>query len=156
MPQADWGPDDYPADTQVIVASVHPVPDHVVARGARTRSTARTSSRGAGGAWHVHATDSSGRLWGRYTRGFVLLNAAVTLPAGFAAVGPSGPRGREIMHELGRLVGLDHPRLADPAQVGVPPADPPPWPLGERGPDRPAPGRRDRRLPPRPQLPPAT
>ncbi len=119
VPQADWGRDDYPADTQVIVAWVHPSRTTLWPEGAYSVD-GQDVVAGTGGAWHVHATDSSGRLWGRYTRGFVLLNAGVTLPAGFAAVGPSGSRGREIMHELGHLVGLDHPRLADPDQVMFP------------------------------------
>jgi hypothetical protein len=119
VPQAGWAAVDYPSDTQVIVAWVRPAqttlwPERIV-----TVSGSDTIA-GTGGAWHVHATDTSGRLWGRYTRGFVLLNARVTLPAGFAAAGPSGPRGRELMHELGHLVGLDHPRLADQDQVMYP------------------------------------
>jgi hypothetical protein len=92
VPQADWGRDDYPADTQVIVAWVHPSRTTLWPEGAYSVD-GQDVVAGTGGAWHVHATDSSGRLWGRYTRGFVLLNGAVTLPAGFAAVGPSGPRG---------------------------------------------------------------
>src|SRR3954468_18235191 len=96
VPQADWGRDDYPADTQVIVAWVHPSGTTLWPEGVYSVD-GQDVVAGTGGAWHVHATDSSSRLWGRYTRGFVLLNAGVTLPAGFAAVGPSGPRGREIM-----------------------------------------------------------
>jgi hypothetical protein len=119
VPQADWGRADYPADTQVIVAWVRPARTTLWPEGSFSVN-GRDVVAGTGGAWHVQATDSSGRLWGRYTRGFVLLNAGVTLPAGFAAAGPSGPRGREIMHELGHLVGLDHPRLADPDQVMYP------------------------------------
>jgi hypothetical protein len=119
VPQANWGRADYPADTQVIVAWVRPSRTTLWPEGTFSVD-GRDVVAGTGGAWHVHATDSSGRLWGRYTRGFVLLNAGVTLPAGFDAVGPSGARGREIMHELGHLVGLDHPRLADPDQVMFP------------------------------------
>jgi hypothetical protein len=119
VPQADWGRDAYPADTQVIVAWVRPSRTTLWPEGTFSVD-GRDVVAGTGGAWHVHATDSTGRLWGRYTRGFVLLNAGVTLPAGFAAVGPSGARGREIMHELGHLVGLDHPRLADPDQIMFP------------------------------------
>jgi hypothetical protein len=119
VPQAEWAADAYPADTQVIVAWVRPARTTLWPDGT-FEVNGQDTTAGTGGAWHVHATDTSGRLWGRYTYGFVLLNAHVTLPAGFAAAGSSGSRGREIMHELGHLVGLDHPRLADPEQIMYP------------------------------------
>jgi len=119
VPQAEWDDAAYPADTQVIVAWVRPAQTLLWPEGTITVNGQDTTV-GTGGAWHVHARDSAGRLWGRYSRGYALLNARVTLPAGFAAIGRSGSRGREIMHELGHMVGLDHPHLADREQIMFP------------------------------------
>ena len=106
IPQAQWTKHAYPADTQLIIAWIRPSQSTLMPRGVATQDTLA----GRGGAWHVPARDKAGRLWGRYDRGYVLLNAGMNLPAGFRATGRSGSRGRAIMHELGHVVGLDHPR----------------------------------------------
>ncbi len=119
IPQADWADDAYPSDTQLVVAWIHPSQSTLWPTGAITVNGQDTSA-GNGGSWHVHARDSAGRLWGRYNRGFVLLNASLAFPAGFKATGRWGSRGREIMHEMGHMVGLDHPLLADTEEVMYP------------------------------------
>jgi hypothetical protein len=80
----------------------------------------RASLAGRGGSWHVPATDRAGRPWGRYDRGYALLNAGMKFPAGFRATGRSGSRGRELMHELGHVVGLDHPHRGGRQQIMYP------------------------------------
>jgi hypothetical protein len=116
VPQAQWADHAYPADTQLIVAWVRPSQSTLWPQGTITVNGQDTLA-GRGGSWHVHAKDSAGRLWGRYNRGFVLLNARLKFPAGFGAAGRSGSRGRELMHELGHVVGLDHPRRADRQEI---------------------------------------
>jgi hypothetical protein len=119
IPQAKWADDAYPADTQLIIAWVRPSQSTLWPKATMTVN-GRDTLAGRGGAWHVHARDKNGRLWGRYNRGFVLLNARLKFPAGFRAIGPSGSRGREIMHEMGHVVGLDHPRRAGRQQIMYP------------------------------------
>jgi hypothetical protein len=116
VPQAEWADDAYPADTQLVVAWVRPSETTLWPQGNITVDGQDTSA-GRSGSWHVHAHDSAGRLWGRYNRGFVLLNAGLKFPAGFGATGRSGARGRELMHEMGHLVGLDHPLGEDRQEV---------------------------------------
>jgi hypothetical protein len=116
VPQAAWADRAYPADTQLIIAWIRPSqstlwPSATISVNGQDTLAAR------GGAWHVHARDKAGRLWGRYNRGFVLLNARMKFPAGFQAIGPSGSRGRELMHELGHVVGLDHPSIRGRKQI---------------------------------------
>jgi len=118
VPQLAWADDAYPADTQLIVAWVRPT--QTTLWPATISINGKDMVAGRGGSWHVHARDTNGRLWGRYNRGFVLLNARQKLPAGFRAIGPSGPRGRELMHELGHVVGLDHPGQGGRKQIMYP------------------------------------
>jgi hypothetical protein len=119
VPQARWADDAYPADTQLIIAWIQPS-QSTLWPSAGITINGQDNLAGRGGSWHVHATDSAGRLWGRYNRGFVLLNARMRFPAGFRAIGPAGSRGREIMHELGHVVGLDHPRTGGRQQIMYP------------------------------------
>lgn len=119
IPQARWADDAYPADTQLIVAWARPSQSTLWPR-ASISANGRETLAGRGGSWHVHARDLSGRRWGRYNRGFVLLNAGMSFPAGFGATGRSGSRGRELMHEMGHVVGLDHPRRTDLHEVMYP------------------------------------
>ena len=119
VPQAEWADDAYPADTQLIVAWVLPSQSTLLPEAAITVNGQDTLA-GRGGSWHVHARDTAGRLWGRYNRGFVLMNARRKLPAGFGATGRSGSRGRAIMHEMGHVVGLGHPLRADRQEVMYP------------------------------------
>jgi hypothetical protein len=116
VPQARWADHAYPADTQLIVAWVRPSQTTLWPQGTITVNGQDTLA-GRGGSWHVHATDSAGRLWGRYNRGFVLMNAHLKFPAGFGATGRSGSRGRALMHEMGHVVGLDHPVRSDRQEV---------------------------------------
>ena len=114
IPQARWRERAYPADTQLIIAWIRPSQSTLWPRG----STGTVAGRS--GAWHLPAKDSAGRRWGRYDRGFVLLNARLKFPAGFRATGPWGSRGRELMHEMGHVVGLDHPHHAGRKQIMYP------------------------------------
>jgi hypothetical protein len=116
VPQATWADDAYPADTQLIIAWIRPS-QSTLWPSASISINGQDTVAGRGGSWHVHATDTTGRLWGRYNRGFVLLNARMKFPAGFRATGTSGSRGREIMHELGHVVGLNHPRTKGRKQI---------------------------------------
>jgi hypothetical protein len=116
VPQAEWADDAYPADTQLVIAWVLPTQSTLWPQGTISINGQNTLA-GRGGAWHVSAKDTGGRPWGRYIRGFVLVNASLKFPAGFRASGHSGSRGLEIMHEMGHVVGLDHPLLADPQEV---------------------------------------
>jgi hypothetical protein len=119
VPQARWADGAYPADTQLIVAWIRPS-QSTLWPSASMSVNGQDTVAATGGAWHVHATDGAGRLWGRYNRGFVLLNARIRFPAGFRAIGPSGSRGRELMHELGHVVGLNHPRTSGRLQIMYP------------------------------------
>jgi len=116
IPQAQWTKHAYPADTQLIIAWIRPPQSTLMPRGVATLE----SLAGRGGAWHVPARDKTGRLWGRYDRGYAVLNAGMHFPAGFRATGRSGSRGRELMHELGHVVGLDHPREGGRQQIMYP------------------------------------
>jgi hypothetical protein len=133
IPQAQWADDAYPADTQLIVAWVRPSQSTLWPEGAITINGKDTLA-GRGGSWHVHATDDTGRLWGRYNRGFVLMDARLKFPAGFKAIGRSGPRGRALMHELGHVVGLDHPLMTDRQEIMSPELQRKParWGQGDR------------------------
>ena len=150
VPQADWGPRRLPGRHPGDRRLGPPVPDHVVAGG---RVLGRRPGRRRGDRWRLaRARD---RQLG-------------------PAVGPLHPGIRAAQRRgdaPGRLRGRrpvraprpgDHARAGAPGRAGppaaggpgpghVPRADPPPWPLGERGPDRPAPGRRHRRVPARPR-----
>jgi hypothetical protein len=119
VPQAGWADDAYPADTQLIVAWVRPSQSTLWPRGTITVNGQDTLA-GRGGSWHVHARDTAGRLWGRYDRGFVLMNSRLKFPAGFGATGRAGSRGRALMHEMGHVVGLGHPLRAGRAQIMYP------------------------------------
>jgi hypothetical protein len=114
IPQARWSKHAYPADTQLIVAWIRPSQSTLWPRGSASTVAGRS------GAWHLMAKDRAGRRWGRYDRGFVLLNARMRFPAGFRAIGPSGSRGRELMHELGHVVGLNHPTTGGRQQIMYP------------------------------------
>jgi hypothetical protein len=114
IPQAQWRKHAYPADTQLIVAWIRPSQSTLMS------GTTREGIAGRGGSWHVSARDKAGRLWGRYDRGYALLNADMHFPAGFKTRGRFGSRGRELMHELGHVVGLDHPSHGGRLQIMYP------------------------------------
>ena len=119
VPQARWADHAYPADTQLIIAWVRPAQSTLWPTGTMA-SNSQESLAARSGSWYVDATDRNGRRWGRYNRGFVLLSTGLNFPAGYAATGRAGSRGRELMHELGHVVGLDHPRRADRQEVMYP------------------------------------
>jgi hypothetical protein len=119
VPQAKWADHAYPADTALIVAWIRPSQSTLWPNGTTSGSGQETVA-GRSGAWYMPATDRAGRPWGRYDRGFVLLDQRPRFPAGFGTTGRWGSRGRELMHEMGHLVGLAHPHLADQQEVMYP------------------------------------
>jgi hypothetical protein len=117
IPQAMWSDHAYPADTQLIIAWIRPSQSSLWPRGGAANGWDTVARSGS---WHLPARDKTGRLWGRYDRGFVLLNAGMSFPGGFQATGRSGSRGRELMHELGHVVGLNHPSSGGRQQIMYP------------------------------------
>lgn len=109
----------YPAGTQLVIAWAKP--------GQSTYMPARPSGSGGpageGGASWVGSHDTKGRAWGRIVQGYVVLDATLPLTGGFGAgpvTGWQGTRGQLLMHEVGHAIGLDHPKIADKAQIMYP------------------------------------
>ncbi|MEO7837208.1 MAG: matrixin family metalloprotease, partial [Acidimicrobiales bacterium] len=83
---------------------------------------------GAAGMGGAAGVSSNGAI--RITRGFVVLDASRTVPAGF---GGGASQGALLMHELGHMVGLGH--STDQAQIMYPtvtPRTPRDWGAGDR------------------------
>ncbi|WP_168582697.1 hypothetical protein [Gephyromycinifex aptenodytis] len=106
-------PDDYPAGTQLVVAYAAP-----------SESGYLRSSRdvlGVGGVFYQLSPEKVGRYtWRRALQGYVVLDPSHGLPTGFGAgrsEGKLGTWGQVLMHELGHVVGLDHPVKPDPQQI---------------------------------------
>jgi hypothetical protein len=109
----------YPAGTQLVIAWARPGSSAYLP----ARKAGQGGPAGEGGASWVGSRDAHGRAWGKIVQGYVVLDATLPLTAGFGAgpvTGWQGTRGQLLMHEVGHAIGLDHPRIADKAQIMYP------------------------------------
>jgi hypothetical protein len=109
----------YPSDTELIVAWARPGDSSFMP----ARAAGQGGPAGEGGASWVAAKDAHGHAWGKIVQGYVVLDATLPLAGGFGAgpaTGWQGTRGQLLMHEIGHSVGLDHPKIADQAQIMYP------------------------------------
>lgn len=111
--------DTYPAGTDLVLAFARPGDP----RKSRRSSYLQKGSDivGVGGAFYrTDAVRASGRPWHQIVQGYVVLDRTKKLPSGFGAgksTGLLGTWGQVLMHELGHVVGLDHPAIKDSRQI---------------------------------------
>lgn len=114
--------DDYPSGTQLVIAFARPNDPTKARRSAYLTGSADTV--GVGGAFYDLDTARAGkRSWHRIVQGYVVLDRTKSIPSGFGAgntTGLIGTWGQVLMHELGHVVGLDHPKISDPTQIMYP------------------------------------
>ena len=112
--------DTYPRDTQLVIAFVSPG----TGKGRSAYLPRRSDTVGVGGAFYTNATTRvGGSSWHQIVQGYLVLDRTKKLPGGFGSGNRSGligTWGQVMMHELGHVVGLDHPRPSDPAQIMYP------------------------------------
>jgi hypothetical protein len=106
---------DYPANTQIVLAWT--------SRGTSSYLPAGSSELARGGAdWQTGYVDASGPA-AAMVHGYVVADVKTLLAQGFGA-GPStglqGTEGQLLMHELGHVVGLAHPAVADSTEIMSP------------------------------------
>lgn len=115
-------PDTYPAGTDIVVAFARPGDPRPARRSAYLPKG--SDIVGVGGAFYELGTQRvGGRSWHRIVQGYVVLDRTKKLPTGFGpgnGTGLIGTWGQVLMHELGHVVGLDHPRISDPVQIMYP------------------------------------
>ncbi|WP_426564363.1 matrixin family metalloprotease [Angustibacter sp. McL0619] len=107
----------YPNDTQIVIAWSKPGVTRYLPR---ARQGQYAVAGYGGGSWST-GYDAKDRKWGRFVRGYVVLNGTYHFAHGFGAgprYGWQGTRGQLIMHELGHAVGLDH--TSDRSQIMYP------------------------------------
>ncbi|MGZ4744892.1 MAG: hypothetical protein ACXVYS_16925 [Oryzihumus sp.] len=107
---------DYPAGTQIVIAWA--------ARGASSYLPAGSTELARGGAdWQTGYLDAAGHPGSAMEHGYVVADAKTLLAPGFGA-GPStglqGTEGQLLMHELGHVMGLAHPSVADSTEIMSP------------------------------------
>lgn len=112
--------DDYDRNTELVIAYVAPGKG----KGHSAYLPSRSQAVGVGGAFYTNATTKvRGAAWHQIVQGYLVLDRTKKLPGGFGAghrYGLVGTWGQVIMHELGHVAGLDHPRPSDPAQIMYP------------------------------------
>lgn len=110
--------DRYPKGTDVVIAYTRP------GRSGYLRKTANSRTLGVGGAFYEqNVKQTGGRSWHRIVQGYLVLDATQKLPGGFGTGnvhGYQGTWGQVLMHELGHVVGLDHPTIKDARQIMYP------------------------------------
>ena len=107
---------DYPVDTQIVIAWT--------ARGTSTYLPAGSTELARGGAdWQTGYLDAAGHPASAMLHGYVVADVRTLLAQGFGA-GPStglqGTEGQLLMHELGHVMGLAHPTVADSTEIMSP------------------------------------
>lgn len=106
-------PEAYPSDTRLVIAYTTPSRSKFLGKG--------TDMLGVGGVFYDLTPVKVGRAsWFRALQGYVVLDSRRDLPGGFGSgseTGVLGTWGQVLMHELGHTVGLDHPAVADKAQI---------------------------------------
>ena len=110
------GADGYPAGTNLVIAWATPGQSTILPKVYNKYETIA----GKGGAYWSSARDTKGRPANMISEGFVVLNGTIKFAGGFGSgpqYGWQGTRGQLLMHELGHMAGLDHPRVNDQAQV---------------------------------------
>jgi len=105
----------YPTDTQIVIAWT--------SRGTSSYLPAGSTELARGGAdWQPGYVDASGPA-AAMEHGYVVADIKTLLAPGFGA-GPStglqGTEGQLLMHELGHVMGLAHPAVADSTEIMSP------------------------------------
>ncbi|NYE00594.1 hypothetical protein BJY21_001778 [Kineosphaera limosa] len=115
-------PDTYPKGTDLVVAFARPGDTRPAKRSAYL--TKGSDIVGVGGAFFEPTPQRVGSgSWHRIVQGYVVLDNTKKLPTGFGrgnSTGLLGTWGQVLMHELGHVVGLDHPTVSDPIQIMYP------------------------------------
>lgn len=114
--------DDYPARTDLVVAFARPGDPRRSQRSAYLPKTSDTVAVG-GAFYQLDTVRAAGRPWHQIVQGYVVIDRTKKLPNGFGAghrTGLLGTWGQVLMHDLGHVVGLDHPRRSDPTQIMYP------------------------------------
>jgi hypothetical protein len=107
----------YPRDTQIVIAWSKPGLTRYLPK---PRAGQYAVAGFGGGAWST-GWDAHGHEWGRFVRGYAVLNGSYNFAHGFGSgpqYGWQGTRGQLLLHEMGHAVGLDH--TTDRSQIMYP------------------------------------
>ncbi|GAA1252357.1 hypothetical protein [Oryzihumus leptocrescens] len=107
---------EYPTNTQIVIAWA--------SRGASSYLPAGSTELARGGAeWHTGYVDKAGNPAAAMEHGYVVADVKTLLAPGFGAgpnTGIQGTEGQLLMHELGHVMGLAHPSVADSTEIMSP------------------------------------